>query len=729
MKGYYLFPFALVLVFSLKISSMQAQDRALWGSINTTQNASLGDYQQYNNKLLLSWRMLPDDSLTTSFDIYQSLDGGATEKRVNTTAIQASNYTISSFSKNSDISFRLTYRDDDKTIGSYTISKEQLSGGLPYLTISLKGTDDVCALPEISYQANDMSVGDLDGDGQMEIVIKRLQILWNATGDTIINDGTGASQSYKAAPHVVIWDAYKLDGTLLWRIKSGPSIILGNSSNFAVADLDGDGMAEFITKTGEGTVFGDGTEIGDTNNDGITDYRTWTGGWVDHYNSAGPEFFSVVEGATGKELARANFIDRYSSDSWGDDYWKRANSLRLGVASFSGDHLSVFLGRGVYERSILEGWDYSNGTLTRRFHFDTSNANNNNNKDGKPNSAYAGQGNHSFNVADLDGDGRDEVMYGSMALDDDGNGLWATGLGHGDANHVGKFLPKREGLQVYHCLEGGKTNVALHDAATGETIWSNVSTTDTDCGRCLVADIDPASPGCEFWWYGSNAQSQDGKADLGYKPASCNMAIWFDGTLSRQLIDKSIIHSPANGRTFTMYRFDESFNNGSKYNPGWYGDMLGDWREEVILPDNTKLNNIKIFSTWYPTSHKFPWLMTDHTYLMSAINENVGYNQPTHTGYYIGTDLANDEEAWAAGGYTTKNTSGTTAIKQKPTTSRLQVRGERLYNPAESEVTIYNVAGRRLFVSKDVNINLSGLVNGVYIASNKIESVKIVKRK
>ena len=163
------------------------------------------------------------------------------------------------------------------------------------------------------------------------------------------------------------------------------------------------------------------------------------------------------------------------------------------------------------------------------------------NKDGKANSAYDGQGNHAFNVADLDGDGRDEVMYGSCAFDDDGTGLWTTGLGHGDANHVGRFLPDREGLQVYHCLETGKTMVALHDAKDGSTLWKKVSDSDNDMGRCLVSDIDPASPGCEFWWYGSNAWSQDGTKDLGYKPKSCNMAIWFDGTLSRQLINEGII--------------------------------------------------------------------------------------------------------------------------------------------------------------------------------------------
>lgn len=656
--------------------SSKAQDRALWGSLNSESKASLGDYQQYNNKLLITWRMLPGDDSSTSFDLYRSINNGVSESKVNPLkAINAYNYTVN-YNTSTDVTFRLTYHGDKTTLGTFTIKKEQLAGGYPYITIPLQGTEDVSSLSTIRYQANDINVGDLDGDGEMEIVVKRLQTVLDDTG-AVVSDGTGAGTSVKAAPHTVIWDAYKLDGTLLWRIKSGPSIILGNSSSFAVADLDGDGKAEFITKTGEGTVFGDGTEIGDTNNDGITDYRTWTGGWVDHYNSAGPEFFSVVDGTTGKELARADFIARDNSEAWGDSYWKRANSLRLGVASFSGDHLSVFLGRGVYERSVLEGWDYSNGTLTRRFHFDTSDTSNNNNKDGKPNSKYAGQGNHSFNVADLDGDGKDEVMYGSMALDDDGTGLWSTELGHGDANHVGKFLPDRDGLQVFHCLESGVTNVALHDAATGEIIWSNKGTTESDCGRCLVADIDPKSPGCEFWWAGSNAYSSTG-TDLGYEPESCNMAIWFDGTLSRQLINKNIIHSPANGRTFTMYRYDESFNNGTKSNPGWYGDMLGDWREEVIVPDLTKTANLKVFSTWYPTDHKFPWLMTDHTYLMSAINQNVGYNQPTNTGYYIGSDLSSDEEAWAKGGYTTSIKSVSTDSKKSDSNVWYNLNGQKV---------------------------------------------------
>ena len=677
-------------------------NRALWGSICKNKNVTTSGtiYADQMNKVLVSWRMLPGDDENTAFDIYRSYIAlPNNRKKLNASPITGTCYQDNTV-LTSGVIYYLVPAGGDKNndvMSTFTMQKEQLVDGLPYISIPLQSTEDVCDLPEIKYQANDCSVGDLDGDGQMEIVVKRLQTLWDVAQDTIISSGIGGGSSYKPCRHTIIWDAYKLDGTLLWRVKSGPNIILGNSSNFAIADFDGDGKAEVVTRTNEGTVFGDGVEIGDTNGDGITDYRTWTGGWVDHYTSQGPDYFSVIDGVTGRELARADFIDRGTvSEAWGDNYWKRANSMRLGAASFNGERPQIFLGRGVYDRTVVEGWDYSDGQLTRLWHFDSAaSGGRDTNKDGKPNSAYKGQGNHSFNVADLDGDGRDEVMYGSCAFDDDGNGLWSTELGHGDANHVGKFLPDREGLQVYHCLESGKTMVALHNAKDGAVIWKKDASSNNDTGRCMVADIDPNSPGCEFWWAGSNGYSSDGKKDLGYKPTSCNMGIWFDGTLSRQLINENIIHSPANGRTFTIYRYDESFNNGSKSNPGWYGDMLGDWREEVILPDATKLKDLKVFTTWYPTTHKFPWLMTDHTYLMSCINENVGYNQPTNLGYYLGSDLKKDRDAWEAAGYQT---------------SAISTVASSLHSEQQSDSYFYNLQGQRLSAPP---------VHGIYIRGGK----------
>ena len=658
MKNYFKMTAVMALSICLNIA-VKAQtnnlgDRALWASINGASNASLGDYQQHTGKVLVSWRMLPGDDATTGFDLYRTI-GTGTEKRIASNIKNRTCYQDGSASKTGDNHYRLTCAGSTETLSEFTLSKAQVSGGLPYISIPLADTKDVYEnTAKVVYTANDVSVGDLDGDGEFEIVVKRLQSVKDAQGN-IVSDGSGASYSQQDCLWAVIWDAYKLDGTLLWRVKGGPGIILGNSSSFAIADFDGDGCAEMAIRSCEGTVFGDGTEIPDMNDDGKIDYRTWgnlnssSPGWVDHYNSAGPEFISIIDGKTGRELARDNFINRETSSSWGDEYWKRACSFRVGVGCFDETGLpSVVLGRGVYAHSVIEAWDWRNGQLTKRWRFDTNDGGTG--RDGKKHSTYAAQGNHSLNVADLDGDGLDEVMYGSMAVDHDGIGLWNTRLGHGDANHVGKFLPEREGLQMFHCMETGKTMVALHDARDGSVIWKKDAASDNDMGRCLVGDFFPEYPGCEFFYYQGNYIQQDGTETTintkGQK-GGCGMAVWFDGNLSRQLIEDNIIQSPKYGRTFTMYRYSETFINGTKSNPSWYGDLVGDWREEIILPDATRLQDIKIFSTWYPTTHKFPWLMTDHCYWMSALNENIGYNQPTNTGYYLGSDLNNDAEAWA----------------------------------------------------------------------------------
>ena len=685
---------SLALTVSLSVAVMaqtnNLNSRALWASINDKKDASLGDYQQHTGKVLVTWRMLPGDDATTGFDLYRAI-GTAAEKKIATNIRNRTCFQDASASKTADNHYRLTYSGSDETLSTFTLTKAQVSGGLPYVSIPLADTKDVYAdTKKIVYTANDVSVGDLDGDGEFEIVVKRLQSVKDASGN-IVSDGSGASYSQQDCLWAVIWDAYKLDGTLLWRVKGGPGIILGNSSSFAVADFDGDGCAEMAIRTCEGTVFGDGTEIPDVNGDGKIDYRTWgnlnssSPGWVDHYSSAGPEFISIIDGKTGRELARDNFIARETSSAWGDDYWKRACSFRVGVGCFDESGLpSVVIGRGVYARSVIEAWDWRDGQLTRRWRFDTNDKGTG--KDGKKHSTYAAQGNHSLNVADLDGDGLDEVMYGSMAVDDDGIGLWNTRLGHGDANHVGKFLPSREGLQMFHCLETGKTMVALHDARDGSVIWKKDAASDNDMGRCLVGDFFPEYPGCEFFYYQGNYIRQDGtETSINTKgqKGGCGMAVWFDGNLSRQLIEDNIIQSPKYGRTFTMYRYSETFINGTKSNPSWYGDILGDWREEVILPDATRLQDIKIFSTWYPTTHKFPWLMTDHCYWMSALNENIGYNQPTNTGYYLGSDVKRDVDAWAEA-ERVQNRHLTTAVTTVTAPAARRTNG------------LYNLAGQRV---------------------------------
>lgn len=671
----------------LMAQDVDVNDRALWGSVCGTSNATY--YNETLDKMLVSWRMLPVDSSDTAFDLYRTIANGKEEK-LNKGPIFGTNFqdlTLSFSGRGGgDTTYRLTYADSDETIGLYVLPNKQRISKCPYFSIPLTETTDVCSIEGMEYQANDVSVGDLDGDGEMEIIVKRLL----AHGD---NDGTGSGESPLDVRHTVLYEAYKLNGSMLWRVCSGPNIILGNSSSFAVADFDGDGKAEMAIKTGEGTIFGDGMEIGDTDGDGKTDYRNKGANYI----GSGPEFFSIIDGVTGKELARADFIKRGKSEDWGDNYFKRAHSLRVGVGCFDGQLPSVILGRGVYAKSVIEAWDYRDGQLTRRWQFNTDDKLTG--KDGIAYSKYAGQGNHSISVGDVDGDGFDEVVYGAMTVDHDGVGLYSSCLGHGDALHLGKFDPSRPGLQIFSCFETGKTEVALRDAADGTIIYDHKSAMDGDMGRALIADIDPASPGCELWWYKSTVHDINGNelpGDRANYPGSTNFAIWFDGSLSRQVFTGTKIDSRQKGRVFTIYRYDVSHINGTKENPCFYGDILGDWREELIFPTYDKTQELRIFSTWIPTTHRIPWLMTDHVYAMSALNQNIGYNQPTHTGYYLGSDYASDEEIWAASGVT----SGVKEII--------------LENPVYEEGVVYDLLGRKI----------ENPSSGIYILNGKKVVVK-----
>ncbi|WP_294546740.1 hypothetical protein [uncultured Bacteroides sp.] len=597
--------------------------RMLWASINGKSDAVKKKYRIHNNKILVSWRMFPTDDVTTAFDLYRK-SGRNEEVQVNAEPIINSTcFQDADADREVDNTYRLCYAGTTETLDTYTITAHQASEALPYIRIPLRSTTDID--PQLTYKANDASVGDLDGDGIYEIILKR-QVVVPVNDEDDKGEGEGSTATN--IHHTTLFEAYKLDGTFLWRIASGPNIPMGNSSSFAVYDFDGDGRCEVAFRSAEGTVFGDGQTIGDTDGDGKTDYRVSGANYI----HGGPEFLSVVDGVTGKELARTDYIALGTSEDWGDNYYKRSSSYRISLGKFSSTNTSILICRGVYAKSVLEAWDFQGGKLTRRWRFDTT--------DGV-HGDYAGQGNHSLSIGDVDDDGFDEVVYGACTIDHNGKGLNNSRFGHGDALHLGKFDPSRPGMQIWSCFETGSVGAAFRDARTGEVIWKYDDSSDV--GRALVADIDPDSPGCEMWWFRSNAYSCTGE-DLGYKPSSCNMAIWWSGDLNRQLLNESSINLLAKNdsqgieRIFTIYRYDVKMINGTKCNPCFYGDITGDWREEMVLvtDDDTEL---WVFSTWYPTEYKFPYLMSDHVYEMSAINQNVGYNQPTQLGYYLGSDL------------------------------------------------------------------------------------------
>ena len=493
-----------------------------------------------------------------------------------------------------------------------------------------------------TYTANDVSVGDLDGDGRYELILK-----WDPT-----NSHDNSQAGYTGNVFV---DAYTLDGKRLWRIDLGRNIRAGaHYTQFQVFDFDGDGRAEVAMKTADGTVDGMGKVIGNANadwrsSDGEVPQPDRTGAKVlaDGTKVAplkgrilkGPEYLTVFDGRTGRALDTAPYDPpRYPGgnptfeqlrDTWGDGYANRADRFLAGTAYLDGRHPSMIFGRGYYARTAIAAWDFRNGKLTERWLFDSA---------APGNGDYGNRGNHQLSIADVDGDGRDEVIYGSMAVDDDGKGLWTDPLFHGDTMHVGDLDPLRPGLEKWGVFEEVKANGGLGsgllDARTGEILWTKPAETDT--GRGVAADIDPRHVGDEFW--GSNSRDLfdvHGKV-IGPAPRQTNFALYWDGDLLQELLDGTTISKWDwnTGTAITLLHADGvASNNGTKATPALQADILGDWREEVVWrsADNREL---RIYTTPYPTTHRLVTLMQDPVYRAGVAWQNTAYNQPPHLSYF-----------------------------------------------------------------------------------------------
>ena len=512
---------------------------------------------QGGGKVFVAWRLLGTEPDEIAFNVYRA-SGGAAPVKLNKEPIKdATCFTDGGAKLDQPTSYfvRAVLKGKEQE-PSAPFKLGSNAPARPYLSIPLK-------LPP-GYSANDGSVGDLDGDGEYEIVLKCEQ----RPRDTASTGLTGET----------ILQAYKLDGTLLWTINLGKNIREGaHYTQFMVYDLDGDGIAEVACKTADGTIDGRGKVIGDANaawRDTTPGSRTF--GRI----LRGPEYFTIFDGRTGAALATTNYVpDRGDLGGWGgkggnggnDSVGNRVDRFLACVAYLDGVRPSVVMCRGYYGRSVLAAWDWRDGKLTQRWVFDSKDKDN----------PYSGQGAHSGSVADVDGDGRDEIIYHSMVVNSDGAGRFSTGLRHGDALHVGVLDPSRPGLRT-----------------------------------CQGENIGPA-------------------------PRSANFAIWWDGDLLREILDRNRISkwNWTNATLDPLLTADGCVaNNGTKATPVLSGDILGDWREEVIwrTADNKEL---RLYTTTIPTTHRFRTLMHDPQYRLSIAWQNVGYNQPPHPGFYLGEGM------------------------------------------------------------------------------------------
>ncbi|NBH06601.1 rhamnogalacturonan lyase [Amycolatopsis sp. SID8362] len=450
-----------------------------------------------------------------------------------------------------------------------------------------------------TYSANDASVGDLDGDGQYEFVVK-----WDPS-----NAKDNSQSGYTGNVYV---DAYRLDGTRLWRIDLGRNIRAGaHYTQFQVFDYDGDGKAEVAMKTADGTRSGTGQVIGNAS----ADYRNSSG-----YILSGPEYLTVFNGQTGAVAATVNYDPpRGTVSSWGDSYGNRVDRFLAGTAYLDGSRPSLIMSRGYYTRTVIAAWDFRNGALTERWKFDSNSAG----------SQYAGQGNHQLAIADVDADGRDEIVFGAMAINDNGSPLWNTRLGHGDAMHVGDLIPSRPGLEEFKVDEDtSKPGAWMADAKTGQILWQ--FSCGCDNGRGVSDDIWAGSPGAESWSSGVAGLLNTSGQNIGRKPSSTNFVIWWDGDAQRELLDGTHIDKyGTGGDTRLLTASGVHANNGTKNTPALQADLFGDWREEVVwaTSDNRAL---RIYSTTDPTNISRVSLMQDRQYREAVAWQNTAYNQPPH---------------------------------------------------------------------------------------------------
>ncbi len=711
MKRFYalILLFALILTPSFAQRQMEGLDRGLI-AVRTSSG------------VFLSWRILGTDSKNVEFDIYR--DGAL----INSTPLtHLSNYTDANGNTTSSYTVQVLLNG---AVLEESKSVKPLSASTPYVSLALKrppsgitppnktgsvGKTADASYPKgqyYGYSPNDCSVGDVDGDGEYELIVK-----WNPSNSQ--------DNSYYGITGNVYIDAYKLDGTQLWRIDLGKNIRAGaHYTQFLVYDFDGDGKAEIICKTAPGTIDGKGNYIVMNSDSPTADYRNkdttqLSGAKMLGTIQTSSEYLTLFDGQTGVQLHSIAYNPSRESASWGDSYYNRSDRFLACVAYLDGVHPSAVMCRGYYTRATLASYNVVNKKLVQRWFYDSGTT--------KSSSNIYGQGNHNLSAGDVDEDGKDEIIYGSSAIDHDGKMLYNTGLGHGDAMHLSDLDPDRQGLEVFAVKEESASfskGYEMHDARTGEIIWSDAVTDDN--GRGLAADIDGTHRGFEMWSTGGAGIYSCTGVQLSTLRPSVNFRIYWDGDLQDELLDGTTITKwiPSTSKTTTLLSASGlSSCNGTKKTPNLSADLFGDWREELVVWETADSSKLRIYTTTTPTTYGLYTLMHDPVYRLGIAWQNVAYNQPPHLGFYIGDGISN---APVPNIYTV----GYTPSGIHETASELFSCGARLVNKtlyldSDSQIksfTIYNLAGLLL---KQENVEASSYSKRLSIQDSSLYVLKV----
>lgn len=636
----------------------------------------------------ISWRLLSTDAHDVTFDVLR--DG----------VVIAENLKGATSFTDAEGTTENKYTIRTKQNGKQELSEPAKAWAQPYLSLPLNRPANGVS-PDgrtYSYTPNDCSTGDVDGDGEYEIILK-----WDPS-----NAHDNAHDGYTGN---VILDCYKLNGKQLWRVDLGKNIRAGaHYTQFLVYDFDGDGKAEMICKTAPGSIDGKGRYVSECATDKPILKADNSASYVESNGRilSGPEYLTVFSGIDGKALHTIYYNPnrafgvggsaKYDTRGWGDhNPGNRGERFLACVAFLDGKdkNPSAVMCRGYYTRSNLWAVDFNGKELSthwlhvspspREWYVENGKGKVIAKADNLKATAFA-QGAHSLAVGDVDGDGCDEITYGSAAINNDGTLLYSTGLGHGDAQHLGDFDPDRPGLEYYMSHEERPHGSDFRDARTGELLFHETDRQDT--GRGLCADIDPNHRGAEYWcsaakrihavngdviaetenwtpqnfriyWDGDPYDELIGNGSARFTPGSRNTLNPQDGNnmnpqngngMNPQNRNRGMRPLPSyyiakwngtgcdhvliNGKDLSDYGNSASCN-GTKATPCLQADLFGDWREELVLYDASDKAHLNIFTTNIPTEHRVVTLMHDHIYRMGIAWQNAAYNQPPHLGYYL----------------------------------------------------------------------------------------------
>ncbi|MBR1459291.1 MAG: RICIN domain-containing protein [Oscillospiraceae bacterium] len=567
--------------------------------------------------MLLTWRILATDDSNTSYKLYKNgtllkeIAAGSATNYLDAGGTAADKYTIDTYSGSTCI---------DKGSPATVFGTKNSGQSGAYFDINTQKPADQ-TMPDgstCSYTENDCSVGDIDGDGVYEIFVK-----WDPS-----NSQDNSKTGYTGT---TFFDCYRLDGTLVWRIDLGVNIRSGaHYTQFLVYDFDGDGKCELICKTADGTKDGKGNYIGDKSKD----WRNSSGTVLD-----GPEYITLFDGMTGAALDTQDYDPARGAqgkETWGDTYGNRSERYTACVAYLDGQNASACFGRGYYTRLAVAAWDVRGGKLSKRWVFDTG---------FNVNAGGYGDGNHHELAADVDGDGKQEVVCGSAVIDDNGKLLYTTYNAHGDAIHIGDFDPSSPGLEIFQCLEdenhpNGKAinfGVQLRRASDGFELFRETAGGDT--GRAICDNLIAGNAGAEMnGSHSGNVYLASGSHEVVCQWSDItkwgqNSLVYWTDVLERAVLDRTMADQYGKGRVFTGDGV--TYNNASKSNACLSCDLMGDWREELIYRKSD--GGLRVFTTTFQTEYPIYTLMHNAQYRVQVAAQNNGYNQPPHTDYFLGT--------------------------------------------------------------------------------------------